>query len=67
MAEKWKTNDSARTMTKKFNNVVDELNQSQKTLENQQAEQPTVSTGYAINGLTESAVEQLIGLQKVTE
>ena len=67
MAERWKTNDSARTMARKFNTLVDELNQSQKTLENQQKEQTTVSTGYAINGLTESAVEKLIGSQKATE
>ena len=67
MAERWKTNDSARTMARKFNSVVDELNQSQKTLENQQKEQTTISTGYAINGLTDSAVDQLIGSQRSTE
>lgn len=35
MAEKWKTQDSARTMTLKYNSVVDELNNQQKTIEKQ--------------------------------
>ena len=64
MADRWKTGDSARTMAKKFNNVVDELNQSQKVLKEQQEEQTTVKTGYAIDGLTTDAVDSLIGSQK---
>ena len=67
MAEKWKINDSARTMTKKFNTLVDEVNNSQKTLEEQVAEQSTAKTGYAINGLTETAVNAIIGSQKISE
>lgn len=67
MADKWLINDSARTMTKKYNTLVDEVNNSQKAIEEQQAEQSTVKTGYAIDGLTESAVDNLIGSQKAQE
>ena len=67
MAERWKINDSARTMTKKFNTLVDEVNNSQKVLEEQVSEQSTAKTGYAINGLTNSAVDEIIGSQKISE
>ena len=67
MAERWKINDSARTMTKKFNTLVDEVNNSQKILEEQQTLQSTAKTGYAIDGLTDSAVDDLIGSQKISD
>lgn len=67
MAERWKINDSARTMTKKFNTLVDEVNNSQKVLEEQVNEQSTAKTGYAINGLTDLAVNEIIGSQRISE
>jgi hypothetical protein len=36
MAEKWKTYDSARTMTNKFNKVVEELNTHDSSIEENQ-------------------------------
>ena len=36
MAEKWKTQDSARTMTNKFNKVVEELNNHDSSIEENQ-------------------------------
>lgn len=36
MAEKWRIQDSARTMTNKFNNMVDELNTHSKNTEEKQ-------------------------------
>jgi len=36
MAEKWKTQDSARTMTNKFNKVVEELNTHDSSIEENQ-------------------------------
>ena len=66
MAKRWKTNDSARTMAQKYNSLVDEVNQSKKTLDEQQEGQPTEKTGYAINGLTADAVNALIGTQRAS-
>lgn len=64
MAERWKIGDSARTMSRKFNELVDEMNASSKKLEQQSAEVNTAKTGLAINGLTTTAVEELISSQK---
>jgi len=36
MAEKWKNQDSARTMTNKFNKVVEELNNHDNSIEENQ-------------------------------
>ena len=66
MAEKWKISDSARTMSRKFNDLVTEVNDSKKVLEAQSSQNPTEKTGLAIEGLTISAVENLIQSQKTS-
>ena len=61
MAEKWKTQDSARTMTKKYNEAIDELNQSLKWIEEQQNTSRTEKTSINIDdGLTNEDLDSLL-------
>lgn len=58
MAEKWKTNDSARMMTRKFNKVVEELgNHDDKLSEQIESE----STGVIIHSPTSAVINKLLG------
>lgn len=58
MAEKWEIQDSARTMAKKYNKTVDEINQSLKWIQNQDN---TESTSVEIdNGMTNAEIDRLL-------
>lgn len=48
MAQKWENNDSARTMTKKYNEMVDQINGYEKT--NQSAEQTAEDVRKLLEG-----------------
>lgn len=62
MAEKWKTQDSARTMTRKYNEAVDEINQSLKWLKGQN----TLNTERTLleidTGLSNADLDKLLGM-----
>lgn len=61
MAEKWKIQDSARTMTRKYNEAIDELNKSIKWMEEQQSTSSTEGTAIKIdNGLTNEDLDELL-------
>ena len=61
MAEKWKTQDSARTMTKKYNEAVEEINESIKWIAEQKSLSSTEGTAISIdNGLTNEDLDNLI-------
>lgn len=66
MAEKWKLQDSARVMARKYNDTVDELNQSIKDFQQQQKDySPTEQTAIEINdGLSNDDLDKLLGLSK---
>lgn len=61
MAEKWKTQDSARTMTKKYNEAVEEINESLKWIAEQKSLSSTEGTAINIdNGLTNEDLDSLL-------
>ena len=61
MAEKWKIQDSARTMTKKYNDAIDELNQSLKWVEEQKSTLNTEKLSLEIDvGLSNDALDELL-------
>lgn len=63
MAEKWKTQDSARTMTKKYNEAVEEINQSLKWIQEQQNTLNTEKTSLEIDtGLSNADLDKLLGM-----
>ena len=54
MAEKWKIQDSARTMTNKFNKVVEELNTHDSNIEENQKQIDDKITSEKTNIIIES-------------
>lgn len=54
MAEKWKIQDSARTMTNKFNKVVEELNTHDSNIEENQKRIDDKITSEKTNIIIES-------------
>lgn len=63
MAEKWKTQDSARTMTRKYNEAVEEINKSLKWIEEQNATLNTERTSLEIDtGLSNTDLDKLLGM-----
>lgn len=60
MAEKWNTQDSARTMVKKYNDTVDELNESIRWIERQQSDFTTERTSVDIDTLSNDAVDRVL-------
>ena len=56
MAEKWKTQDSARTMTQKYNALVEEVNNNSLT------KASTENTSISIeNDLTDEDFDEILG------
>ena len=63
MAEKWKTQDSARTMTRKYNEAVEEINKSLKWMEEQNSTLNTERTSLEIDtGLSNADLDKLLGM-----
>lgn len=63
MAEKWKTQDSARMMTRKYNDAVEEINQSIKWMQEQQNAFNTERTSLEIDtGLSNDDLDKLLGM-----
>lgn len=63
MAEKWKTQDSARTMTRKYNEAVEEINKSLKWMEEQNSTLNTEKTSLEIDtGLSNADLDKLLGM-----
>lgn len=63
MAEKWKTQDSARTMTRKYNEAVEEINESLKWIQEQQHTFNTEDTSIEIEtGLSNADLDKLLGM-----
>lgn len=63
MAEKWKTQDSARTMTRKYNEAVEEINKSLKWMEEQNSTLNTEKTSLEIDtGLSNADLDKLLSM-----
>lgn len=64
MAQKWGNNDSARTMTRKYNETVDQINRYEKT--NQHTEQTTEEIRKLLEGkVDKDTAKKDLGVDKV--
>lgn len=64
MAERWQNNDSARTMTRKYNETVDQINRYEKT--NQHTEQTAEEIRKLLEGkVDKDTAKKDLGVDKV--